>query len=138
MWHSVELRVPFLDKDLMKFVFSIDEKIKFRDNIPKSLLKDAFNDIIPYEIIQRPKMGFTFPFQEWMRNNLKTLTDFIPNSKSKHIERIIKRFSQGNLHWSRIWALAVMGKGKNLWKSFSYSLNSLKAQAESRSSTTSL
>jgi asparagine synthase (glutamine-hydrolysing) len=113
MWHSVELRVPFLDKDLMKFIFSIDEKIKFKNNIPKFLLKESFNDIVPSEIVKRPKMGFTFPFQEWMRNNLKLFSsDIVTNGdiNSKHAKDLLHKFEVGKLHWSRLWALIVLNR----------------------------
>jgi len=108
MWHSVETRVPFLDKELIKFVFSIYEKIKFRDKIPKFILNEAFNDILISEIFKRPKIGFVFPFDEWIKNNIKVFEDFLPNKIGNR--KIMENFAQGKLHWSRFWALVVTGK----------------------------
>jgi len=109
MWHSVETRVPYIDKDFMKFVFSVNENIKFKDGTKKVLLSKAFENLLPVEIGNREKMGFTFPFQIWMRNNMGTLVDFIPKG-NKTIDDITKNFEEGKLHWSRLWALAVLGR----------------------------
>lgn len=68
MANSIEVRVPFLDKDLMSFMLSVDPALKFGDS-SKQLLKDVFFDLLPPEIIYRTKMGFTFPFQEWVVEN---------------------------------------------------------------------
>lgn len=107
MWHSIEIRVPFLDKELMKFVFSIDEKIKFNENIYKYLLVKAFGDILPEEIIKRKKVGFTFPFDKWIRENSDTFVDLIPQV---HRSKVVKDFNNNGVHWSKFWTLAVMGR----------------------------
>jgi len=109
MWHSVETRVPFLDKDFMKFVFSVNENIKFKNGAKKFLLLKAFENLLPVEIGNKEKMGFTFPFHIWMRNNMEILLDFIPK-ENKTIDDITKNFEEGRFHWSRLWALAVLGK----------------------------
>jgi asparagine synthase (glutamine-hydrolysing) len=113
MWHSVEIRVPFLDRDLMEYTFSIDENIKFNGSAPKGLLLKAYKDILPSEIEHRSKMGFTFPFQEWMRNNIDSLLHYIPDCGRRPVGRIAKAFEERRLHWSRFWALAILGKEGN-------------------------
>jgi len=110
MWHSVETRVPFLDRELIDFTFSIREGIRFKNNVPKVLLLEAFKEILPPEISNRKKMGFTFPFQVWMRNNMDSLLDYIPDSSRRQVGRIVKAFEEGRLHWSRLWALAVFNR----------------------------
>lgn len=113
MWHSLEIRVPFLDKELMNTVFSISEAIKFHTGQAKYLITKAFEDILPKEIIFREKAGFSFPFQIWMKNNLHNLSDFIPNQNKKITKKVLDKFGNGKLHWSRFWALAVMGVKSN-------------------------
>jgi asparagine synthase (glutamine-hydrolysing) len=113
MWHSLEIRVPFLDKELMNTVFSISEAIKFHTGQTKYLITKAFEDILPKEIIFREKAGFSFPFQIWMRNNLHNLSNFIPNQNKKITKKVLGKFGNGKLHWSRFWALAVMGVKSN-------------------------
>ena len=103
MSHGVEVRVPFLDHDLMQTAFSIDPKIKFKSSQPKSLLIDTFKYLLPEKIWNRPKMGFSFPFNEWM----KKFAD-ISNPelyKNKASGDLIKLFNQDQLHWSSAFAL---------------------------------
>lgn len=66
MWHGLEVRVPFLDKDLLSLVSKISPVIKYNQNSPKYLLSHTFSDILPKEIVFRKKQGFTFPFHQWM------------------------------------------------------------------------
>ena len=110
MWQSVEVRVPFLDNKFVNFVNSINHKIRFKDSDPKHLLKKAFSDLIPADIVNRKKAGFTFPFQIWMKNNIDLLIEISQLKRNRYINEIIKNFRSGNLHWSRFWALVVMNQ----------------------------
>lgn len=107
MWHSVETRVPYLDREVMEYTFSINEKIKF-NNLPKGFLLKVFRNILPREIVTRRKMGFIFPFQEWMKKNLNHFIDLIDNKDKSPVKKIINSFRTGNLHWSRFWSLVVL------------------------------
>lgn len=103
MSHGLEVRVPFLDRDLMESVFSIQAKIKYEGPFPKMLLIDAFKDILPEAIWNRKKMGFTFPFQEWMRR-FKQVSE--PEQyHNKTTRKLMQEFNQGQLHWSNAFAL---------------------------------
>ncbi len=106
MWHGVEVRVPFLDDQLIRTVNSITPRILFDRDKPKGLLIDSFRDILPEEVWNRPKKGFTLPFQEWLRGTeyVKELT----GSNNTLIRTLAGQFTQGNLNWSRIWALIVL------------------------------
>jgi asparagine synthase (glutamine-hydrolysing) len=115
MWHSVEVRVPLLDKELMEFVFSVRDSIKFNTGHPKHLLIKAFRDILPEEIVTRRKQGFTFPFQLWMKREPERFFAGDPGKNGNAVSRAIKSFRNGRLHWSRFWALAVMKRwGQNM------------------------
>lgn len=72
---SLEARVPFLDLELMKLVESIPRKYKIRNRVQKYILKKAVDKWIPQEIIDRKKVGFTTPLDEWFQNNLKKETE---------------------------------------------------------------
>lgn len=109
MWHSIETRVPFLDKELITFIFSIQENIKFGDSMPKGILLKAFKDILSPEISSRKKMGFTFPFHAWIKNNMHIFADYLPHN-DKTVSEILKGFMEGRLYWSRLWSLIVMTK----------------------------
>lgn len=104
MQHGVEVRVPFLDQDLIVALSQIDNDIKFKGNKPKSLLVDAFNDLLPNQIWNRPKMGFTFPFQSWLRENQGFLKQLSSN-KNKLRFKLANDFKDGKLHWAKAMAL---------------------------------
>lgn len=108
MWHSLELRTPFLDKDFVTLAHNIDAKTKFYStNRTKELLLAAFEDILPQEVWNRPKQGFTFPFQEWLQKHPELLSNNQGNNhtNSKVIANLVTQFQQGKLHWSRMWAI---------------------------------
>ena len=103
MSHGLEVRVPFLDEDFQAMVENIEQEIRFNNDQPKKLLVDSFLDILPEPIWNRPKMGFTFPLQEWMSNNT-TISD--QNLyKSKLAQNTVKKFKTGQVHWSKVFAL---------------------------------
>jgi asparagine synthase (glutamine-hydrolysing) len=106
MWHSVEIRVPFLDKELIRAINSVAPIVKFRSDIPKSLLIEAFSTLLPAEIWHRKKQGFTFPFSYW----LKSSEQLQPSNDMQ--QRVFRDFSSGKMHWSRYWAMKVAGMEK--------------------------
>jgi asparagine synthase (glutamine-hydrolysing) len=117
MAHALEVRVPFLDHRLIEYVLGVGDKIKF-PHTPKELLTSSFQDMLPREIIDRPKMGFTFPWAIWMRNEMKSFCEENIRSLSQ-IEvidanaslELWQRFLNGDRYitWSRIWPLVVLG-----------------------------
>jgi asparagine synthase (glutamine-hydrolysing) len=111
MAHGLEIRVPFLDYKVVNTVFSIDEKIKF-GGIPKELLITSFQEKLPDEIWHRPKMGFSFPFAEWLKKSL--FVKELAQSTNVNTRKACEEFSKGNLHWSHMISLIVMHKSKLL------------------------
>jgi asparagine synthase (glutamine-hydrolysing) len=117
MKHALEVRVPFLDHRLVEYVLGIKDDIKFPHS-PKQLLVESVGDLIPQEIVNRPKMGFTFPWKYWMQNELK---DFCEQGLGalKGLEALSEfdvdakwqDFLAGDktTTWSRLWPLVVLG-----------------------------
>jgi asparagine synthase (glutamine-hydrolysing) len=103
MSHGVEVRVPFLDTNFMNLVTSIHPKIKFGEHQKKRLLIEAYKDELPEPIWNRSKMGFTFPFQEWMKRNKEISNPEIYHNKKA--KQLITSFNDNNLHWSSAFAL---------------------------------
>lgn len=68
---GVEVRVPFLDLDLVDFASQIPNKYKQRGFQGKWILKKAMEAYLPKEIIYRPKTGFGVPIRKWVKNELK-------------------------------------------------------------------
>jgi asparagine synthase (glutamine-hydrolysing) len=100
MAHSLEVRVPFLDKDLVEYILRVEPKEKF-GNFNKQLLVDISKEILPKEIFDRPKMGFVLPFENWFRKNIDKF-DIDKDIKSKFINKRIT--------WSRFWAILILEK----------------------------
>jgi len=99
MWHGLELRVPFLDKNVISLSKSISPNIKFNKNQKKYLLIEAFKEDLPREIWDRKKQGFGFPFESWYPNHIYLRnTIFLP----KEIQR---KFEKGKLNFNRVWAV---------------------------------
>jgi asparagine synthase (glutamine-hydrolysing) len=103
MAHGLEVRVPFLDEDFMQTVESIAPSIRFDNTKPKKLLIDSYANLLPKEIWDRRKMGFSFPLQQWMQAH-KQISN-IDFYKGHQARKIITRFKSNTVHWSRAFAL---------------------------------
>ncbi len=65
MAHSVELRVPFLNERLFEYALSLPARDKLRRGVHKYIVRKAFHDLIPDEVMNRPKAGFPVPITAW-------------------------------------------------------------------------
>ena len=106
MAHGLEIRVPFLDNEVINTAFSLTEEVKFGGKLPKQLLTETFKKLLPDAIWQRPKMGFSFPFNEWLKNS--PLVNDLANTKNNTTQKVVKDFMNGRLHWSRVMSLLVL------------------------------
>lgn len=70
---SVEVRVPFLDPDLVELAARIPDSYKQHGRVGKWVLKKAMGPYLPHDVIYRPKTGFGAPLRRWMRNELREL-----------------------------------------------------------------
>jgi asparagine synthase (glutamine-hydrolysing) len=70
---GVEVRVPFLDLDLVDFAARIPPRFKQRGSEGKWVLKKAMESYLPHDVIYRPKTGFGAPLRRWMRHELREL-----------------------------------------------------------------
>lgn len=70
MAESVEVRVPFLDPDLLTFAWSLPDKMKHRGGVGKWIFKTAMESILPKSVIYRPKTGFGVPLRRWIHHEL--------------------------------------------------------------------
>ncbi|MFA5139457.1 MAG: asparagine synthase (glutamine-hydrolyzing) [Elusimicrobiota bacterium] len=75
MLHSLEARSPFLDHELVELAFAIPGGLKIPDGRLKGLLKDFARSRLPPDVVDRKKMGFSFPFKEWLRGPLAPLVE---------------------------------------------------------------
>lgn len=125
MAHPIEVRVPFMDHKLVEFMFRMPEKLKKLTATPKSLLVDSMTPPLPASIVHRKKMGFTLPFEPWMRGAMKSEMESVLLTQVKPLENLIsqaavekiwQQFLAGQISWSRPWSLYVLKRwvDKNL------------------------
>ncbi|TCZ75853.1 asparagine synthase (glutamine-hydrolyzing) [Paenibacillus albiflavus] len=69
MAHSLELRVPFLDKEVFEIARRIPAKYRIANGTTKYIFRKAMEGIIPDFILNRPKLGFPVPLRDWMKGN---------------------------------------------------------------------
>ncbi|QHS56353.1 asparagine synthase (glutamine-hydrolyzing) [Mucilaginibacter sp. 14171R-50] len=103
MCHGLEVRVPYLNEDLQQHVSQIKPSVRFQKHPAKKILIDSFGGLIPKMIWDRPKMGFTFPLQQWMKDTAQ-IND-ISIYKGEAAKSVIHKFGRGQMHWSRAYAL---------------------------------
>jgi asparagine synthase (glutamine-hydrolysing) len=108
MAHGLEVRVPFLDDEVIRPLIAMEEKIKFSGPNPKQLMIDSFKDILPEEIWNRRKMGFSFPFAQWMKSN--DAVQQLSGSSNKHVRNTVKGFMEGKVHWSKVMVLLMLNR----------------------------
>lgn len=71
MAHALETRSPFLDRELIEYVFGLPDSMKLRWGRTKVILRRAFADLVPPEILRRGKMGFGVPLRAWFTQDLR-------------------------------------------------------------------
>jgi asparagine synthase (glutamine-hydrolysing) len=103
MSHGLEVRVPFLDEDFRRIADSISPRIRFSEKQHKKILIDTFNDILPKAVWDRPKMGFSFPLQQWMSKHPAIANESF--YKNKTAKSVITNFRNNRIHWSKAFAL---------------------------------
>ncbi|HMK27572.1 MAG TPA: asparagine synthase-related protein, partial [Chitinophagaceae bacterium] len=108
MAHGVEIRVPFLDREFVSLVLGIEPRLKYSGGLPKQLLIDSFKSDLPEPIWNRPKMGFTFPFAEWLGKS-----EFVKDSMSRKGKKgtdNYHKFINGQMHWSQMMSLLLLNE----------------------------
>lgn len=119
MAHGLEVRVPYLDHMLVERVMSTPLQNKIDPKLPKSLLLQQVINKIPQQIYARPKMGFAFPWEIWLRGNLRgEIEKIFYGSRANEIAGLRKDVYQTlwkeflarkkGITWARIWALYVL------------------------------
>src|SRR6185312_328421 len=95
MAHAIELRVPFLDHELMEHAWSLPDHLKIHNGVGKALLRKAALGRVPQAILERPKMGFGTPTAAWLRGGMRDLAhDALSDSRSLARERFDLGFVQ--------------------------------------------
>ncbi|MEN8905377.1 MAG: asparagine synthase (glutamine-hydrolyzing) [Clostridiales bacterium] len=115
MANSLELRVPFLDREVYKVASMIPTSLKITRETTKKILREAFKDIIPLHVVNRKKLGFPVPLKFWFKNELYNWAiDIFSRSNTgdifnkKYIYMLIETHKKSNIDYSRkIWTIIV-------------------------------
>ena len=101
MANSLEVRTPFLQHDLVEYVFSLPEAYKIDANSRKKILKEAFAEDLPQELFNRPKHGFEVPLLKWFKNEM---AEYL--KKQVFNQELIE--AQGFLNWNEVAKIEAM------------------------------
>ncbi len=118
MAHSVEVRPPFLDHRLVELVAGLPGSLKIKGGRVKHILKEAVADLLPAELLARPKEGFIMPVNEWLIGSLKDYVQatLAPERLARHglfrpeaIRQLLaSHYAGGADHGNRIWNLLML------------------------------
>ena len=118
MAHGLEVRVPLIDHRLAERVLAVPGRWKLDPHTPKPLLVGSLGDLLPREIVQRPKRGFTLPFEHWLKDEMRNEVEsgilrigvgpLAPILDAHAAHEVWNDFSKGKTSWSRPWALFVL------------------------------
>jgi len=112
MAHSIEARVPYLDHLVVERAARVLAGMKLEQGTNKPLLVNAIGEPLVRAAAANRKRGFTFPFAQWMRETADELEGMALESgrlEKAGVRQCWKNFREGHVHWSRAWALAVLG-----------------------------
>ena len=114
---SLETRAPFLDPRVGQFAASIPVEYKLKGKSGKVILKEAMKELLPHEILHRPKKGFGIPIAEWLKGRLNPmLHDLLSPERLRHqglfnaeyVQRLIGEHETGKAsHHKELWTLLV-------------------------------
>ena len=120
MQFSLETRVPILDHRVVEFALNLSPKLKMQGKDTKILLKEVLYEMVPRELFERPKWGFSIPLVKWLKGDLKYLVDEFSSDEmtQKHqifnlemIQNLKRKFFAGQDHlYNRIWLVVVLHK----------------------------
>ncbi len=120
MAYSVEVRSPFLDYRVVEFARSLPMSFRYQRGRQKRILRDILKEYIPEDVFNQPKMGFSAPIGDWMRNELrqdfdKALNDkflhHVPNLNVSTFKRMYKNhMSQKEDHTENIWKVYILSQ----------------------------
>src|SRR5581483_9528823 len=119
MANSLEIRVPFLGRDLAEWAFSVPGNVLLPPGAPqKYLLRRICRDLYTKEQLKQPKRGFGLPFAAWLQGPLRELmqenlrflrsTGLLDPAGIDLLQKMFESRPQGPA-WSRVWALVVLG-----------------------------
>jgi asparagine synthase (glutamine-hydrolysing) len=118
MANGVEVRVPFLDRDLVELAFSIPPELKYRNGAGKYIFRKAMEGILPKETLQKPKWGFSFSSYHQFNKDLKSTAERILTKERvmsqglfnyEYLRRIIEHKPTPRMFWHYFFLWNAIG-----------------------------
>jgi asparagine synthase (glutamine-hydrolysing) len=116
MAHSLELRVPFLDREVMTVAARLAREEKIGAGTTKAALRTAMSEVLPKAAAQRAKLGFPVPIGHWLKGDAYGFTDQLLRDAQTDewvnrgaARRLLERFRAGDpgVSWRHLWVLIV-------------------------------
>ena len=114
MAHSLEVRVPFVDKEVFKLASTLKKKDKIKGFTTKYMLREAFKDELPEYLYDKKKLGYPVPIRVWLKKELYNWAyNIIDNNTVKEINKdeilsMLKKHKDGVYDYSRkIWSMII-------------------------------
>jgi asparagine synthase (glutamine-hydrolysing) len=122
MASSVEVRVPFLDRELAEFVaWNVPPHLKLHGGLrptTKYIFRNAMRDLLPPEVLEQPKAGFAAPVDYWLAHDLQDMVDDLLSEKQirerglfrpEIVRRFVEEHRSGAQDWSmQIWQFLTL------------------------------
>jgi asparagine synthase (glutamine-hydrolysing) len=115
MANSLEVRSPFLDYRLVELSASLPPHLKVNGTVTKHILRRAIADLVPNNVLNRPKRGFGLPVDQWMRKDLYSMARDLLLDNQAHcrnlfqiqiVQTMLERHRAGQVNYgSHLWAL---------------------------------
>lgn len=125
MHYGLEVRTPFLDKELVDFLFSLPSSYKYKNGVSKYLLKKLMRGKLPESILGRSKQGFAAPTAAWLRGPLRVLmTDMLSSGRlqgqgifnPEEVEKLMTQHLRGSHdHRKKLWTLLTFQLWYDAW-----------------------
>lgn len=117
MAHSLEVRCPLVDQELMVFAACLPGTLKLRGLTTKRILREVARPLLPEKILTRPKQGFRLPVDRWMREELAGMSrDVLLDRTARQrgifdpaaVETLLLQHQRGEPRGDQIWALMML------------------------------
>jgi len=125
MASSIEGREPLLDHRIVEYAAQIPDNLKIRGDNKKHILKEILHEVMPKELLDRPKKGFGVPLHDWFREDLKVyLFDYILDRdinkqgffNGEYVKRRVNSYIEGNYNdWDFTWHMLVFQMWYYTW-----------------------
>jgi len=125
MANSLEARSPILDHRIIEFAAKLPESRKIRGGTTKAILRKAAGPLLPKGMLDRPKMGFAVPIDEWFRGRLGVMLDELLRSQGGEAQHLVDPLIGAQFlaehrrgdreHGHRLWSLLMLELWARRW-----------------------